>query len=178
MDARTESVGEPVAQRPEHRIAELYLRHAAHSVQLAFLLTGNRETAEDLVQDAFVRLFGRFHDIRNPASFDVYLRRTIVNLSRDRFRRAGSERDYLAQHASGYSASTAPSSQIEDREIIRRALEALPHRQRAALVLRFFADLSEQQTAEVLQCSVSAVKSLVTRATGTMRTYMGSEGAK
>jgi RNA polymerase sigma-70 factor (sigma-E family) len=168
------SFGEVVAKPSGQKLADLYWRHASDAVRLAFLLTGDRHAAEDIVQDAFVRLFGRFQDLRNPDAFEVYLRRTVVNLSRDRFRRLRLERDYVARV--GDSSSGEPvSPQIEERDQIRDALRSLPYRQRAALVLRFYADMSEQQTAEVLQCSVAAVKSLVSRATTSLRKRLRGE---
>jgi RNA polymerase sigma-70 factor (sigma-E family) len=170
-----QSFGEAVAKRGEQRLADLYWRHAGDAVRLAFLLTGDQHAAEDIVQDAFVRLFGRFQELRSPEAFEIYLRRTVVNLSRDRFRRLRLERDHAAREANSSSRQLGVASQIEDRELIRHALHGLPHRQRAALVLRFYADLSEQQTAEVLQCSVAAVKSLVTRATASLRERMKGE---
>src|SRR5918997_4729590 len=77
-------------------LARLYEEHAARAFRLAYLLTGDRDLAEDLVQDAFVKLIGRFADLRNPESFETYLRRTIVTLSYGVFRRRRTERDYLA----------------------------------------------------------------------------------
>src|SRR6058998_3162610 len=77
------------------RLGELYLRHAHDAVRLAYLLTGDRALAEDLVQDAFVRLAGRLVHLRDPCAFDAYLRRTVVNLSRSHFRRKKVERAYL-----------------------------------------------------------------------------------
>src|SRR5689334_10267877 len=72
----------------EHgRIGELYLGHADAAVRLAYLLTGDRDVAEDLVQDAFVRLAGRLVHLRDPGAFDAYLRKTVVNLSNSYFRR-------------------------------------------------------------------------------------------
>jgi RNA polymerase sigma-70 factor, ECF subfamily len=155
----------------------MYWRHADAAIRLAFLLTGDRHSAEDIVQDAFVRLFGRFQELRNPEAFETYLRRTVVNLSRDRFRRLKLER-INTQRDTSYPQidyMREIGSQIEDREQIRQALRDLPHRQRAALVLRFYTDLSEQQTAEILQCSVTAVKSLVSRATTSLRKSIGAE---
>jgi RNA polymerase sigma factor (sigma-70 family) len=73
--------------------ADLYQEHAAHAMQFAYLLTGNKHLAEDLAQDAFVRLFARFQELRKPESFPFYLRRTIVNLSRDHFRRLKREQN-------------------------------------------------------------------------------------
>lgn len=155
--------------RSEQRLADLYWQNASEAARLAFLLTGDRDAAEDIVQDAFVRLFGRFQDLRDADAFATYLRRTVVNLSRDRFRRLRLERDHTARQAHSSSRQVGVSSEVEDRELIRHALRSLPHRQRAALVLRFYVDLSEQQTADVLQCSVAAVKSLVSRATASLR---------
>jgi RNA polymerase sigma-70 factor (sigma-E family) len=171
----TTSLGEAVPKRGEQKLADLYWRHASDAVRLAFLLTGDQHAAEDIVQDAFVRLFGRFQELRSPDTFEAYLRRTVVNLSRDRFRRLRLERDYVARGANSPSPQIGIASQIGDRELIRDALQSLPHRQRAALVLRFYTDLSEQQTAEILQCSVAAVKSLVSRATASLRERMRGE---
>lgn len=162
-----------MAKRSEHRLSDLYWRHAGDAVRLAFLLTGDHHAAEDIVQDAFVRLFSRFQELRSPDAFEIYLRRTVVNLSRDRFRRLKLERDQVTKANTPRQAEV--TSRLEDRELIRHALRSLPHRQRAALVLRFYADLSEQQTAEVLQCSVAAVKSLVSRATASLRERMRGE---
>jgi DNA-directed RNA polymerase specialized sigma24 family protein len=84
MTARLEGIG---LERGFGPLARLYEEHSARSFQLAYLLTGDHDLAEDLVQDAFVRLIGRFADLRNPQSFDAYLRRTIVTLSYGWFRR-------------------------------------------------------------------------------------------
>jgi RNA polymerase sigma-70 factor (sigma-E family) len=166
----TTSIGGAVVKRGEQRLADLYWRHADGAVRLAFLLTGDRHAAEDIAQDAFVRLFGRFQDLRSPDAFEVYLHRTVVNLSRDRFRRLKLERD-RATEVNTFRPSE-DTSKIEDRELIRKTLRGLPQRQQEALVLRYYLDLSEQQTAEVLQCSVAAVKSLVARATASLRKRM------
>ena len=159
----------------EQRLADLYRRHAPEAVRVAFLLTGDRQAAEDIVQDAFVRLFGRFQDLRSPEAFAMYLRRTIVNLSRDRFRRLKLERDHAARVARSSELQADVSSLIEDREQIRNTLRGLPHRQRAALVLRFYAGLSEREAADVLQCSVPAIKSLVARGTASLSERMRGE---
>src|SRR6184192_809214 len=76
-------------------LGELYLRHADDAVRLAYLLTGDRDLAEDLVQDAFVRLAVRLVHLRDPDAFHAYLRRTVVNLSHSHFRRKKVERAYL-----------------------------------------------------------------------------------
>src|SRR5439155_24668868 len=83
------------------RLAQLYARHASEAIRLAYLLTGDRGLAEDLVQDAFVRLAGRFLDFRDPDGFAHYLRRTVVNLSNSWYRRRRVERPYLEREGVG-----------------------------------------------------------------------------
>src|SRR5712692_10476050 len=116
------------------RIGELYLHHADAAVRLAYLLTGDRALAEDLVQDAFVRMAGRLVHLRDPRAFDAYLRRTVVNLSNSHFRRRKVEREFF-ERAPGAGASQGdPSSggAFDDREGLWRALGRLSRRQRAA----------------------------------------------
>lgn len=83
-----------VNQSGREKLTALFLRHAPDAGRLAYVMTGDREAAQDILQDAFVRLFGQFRDLRNPESFQAYLRTTIVNLSRDRFRKLKAERRY------------------------------------------------------------------------------------
>lgn len=163
-----------MGRRADKRLGDLYRRHADQGMRMAFLLTGDQAAAEDIVHDAFVRLFARYHDLRRADAFEIYLRRTIVNLSRDRFRRRRLERDHTTREA-GTLHQASIESAVEDRDSLRRGLASLPHRQKAAIVLRFYVDLSERETAEVLQCSVPAVKSLVTRATASLSKRMGGE---
>src|SRR5256885_9210030 len=88
-----------VSEAEHGRLAELYARHAAEAIRLAYLLTGDRQLAEDVVQDAFVKLAGRLVHLRDPRAFDGYLRRTVVNLTNSAFRRKRLERAYLRRTA-------------------------------------------------------------------------------
>jgi RNA polymerase sigma factor (sigma-70 family) len=88
---------EQVAE-PSKRLGDLYVRNAPAALRLAYFLTGNRELAEDLVQDAFVRLAGRFRHLRQPDAVDSYLRRIIVNLFTSHLRRSRLERSWLSRH--------------------------------------------------------------------------------
>ena len=93
-------------------------------------------------------------------------------------RRLCLERTWLARHGAASAATAARGTTIPDvavREDLWRALTGLPSRQRAALVLRYYEDLSEQQTAAVLSCTVAAVKSLVARGSETLRTRLAPE---
>lgn len=147
-------------------LGELYLRHAPQALRLAYLLTGDARLAEDLVQDAFVRLAGRMLHLRSPDGFHAYLRTTVVNLVRSHRRRKSVEAKYLEGRT---GPSTEEAQDPSDRVDLRSALMALPIRQRTAIVLRFYEDLSDSQTAEVMKCRQAAVKSLVARAMVTLR---------
>src|SRR5438874_4654487 len=95
-----------VAAAETGRLGELYVRHADDAVRLAYLLTGDRAMAEDLVQDAFVRLAGRLTHLRDPGAFEAYLRRTVVNLANSHFRRRKVERAYLERTQASPDATT------------------------------------------------------------------------
>src|SRR6266536_2646898 len=151
------------------RLGELYLRHADDAVRLAYLLTGERALAEDLVQDAFVRLAGRLAHLRDPGAFEAYLRRTVVNLANSHFRRRRVERAYLERARGAIGSPQLSDRSFEDREDLWQALMRLSARQRAALVLRFYEDLPERQVAEILRCRPGTVKSLVSRGLETLR---------
>jgi RNA polymerase sigma-70 factor (sigma-E family) len=159
------------------RLGELYLRHADGAARLAYLLTGDHALAEDLVQEAFIRLAGRLVHLRDPEAFHAYLRRTVVNLANSHFRRRRVERAYLERErgvVSGRPGSGAERS-VEDRDHLWAALEQLPERQRAAIVLRFYEDLSESSVAELLRCRPGTVKSLLSRGLQALREQIRAE---
>lgn len=159
-------------RRLARRLAELYAQHGPGAARLAYLLTGNRSTAEDLVQESFIRVSGRFRDLRDPGSFEWYLRRTVVNLANSHFRRLRTERAYLRRRVEP-QLSFMPD--VATRDEMWRMLQQLPQRQRAAIVLRFYEDLSEAATAEVMQCPVGTVKSLVSRGLARLRSVVTSD---
>ena len=155
----------------EHRsLGDLYVQYAPEGIRLAFLLTGDRSLAEDLVQEAFARLVGRLRHLRDPGAFGAYLRRTIVNLATSHFRRRKVEHAYLARVARAPTTGTSTNEELD--ETMHEALLRLPERQRAALVLRLYEDLSDAQTAEILRCSTGTVRSLVSRSMKTLRTEL------
>lgn len=153
---------------PRNKLEALYWQHAPDALRLAYFLTGNREAADDLVQDAFLRMFMRFQDLRSQEAFRGYLRRTVVNLSRDRFRRLGRERGAL-QSQRILAEGVESRVDIESRDELLKALQKLPGRQRAAVVLRYCEGLSEEETAHVLATTVGATKSLTSRGLNALR---------
>jgi RNA polymerase sigma-70 factor (sigma-E family) len=156
-------------------LEEIYVRNAASAMRLAYFLTGDRDLAEDLTQEAFVRVAGRFRHLRDPDDLPAYLRRTIVNLFTSQLRRRRLERAWL--HRQKALEPTTDVVDVETRDDLWRAMNALPERQRAALVLRYYEDLSEEEAAQVLRCSVGALNQLVVRARATLRERVQEEQA-
>jgi len=159
-------------------MADLYARHVPSAIRLAYLLTGDRQQAEDLAHDAFVRCVGKFAHLRAREAFESYLRRAIVNLNTSGLRRKRSERAWLAREGAAEVGRTSSIPDVGAKEDLWRALSTLPPRQRAALVLRYYEDLSEHDTAAVLQCSLAAVKSLVARGSEALRTAVTEGGIR
>ena len=155
-------------------LAELYRLHAMRATRLAYLLTGDVQLSEDLVQDAFVKLAGRFTDWREPDAFWPYLRATIVNLAKMHFRRRRVERAYLERER---QTAHPPENNfdITDTHEVREALMTLSNRERAALVLRFYEDLPEREIAEVLGCRPGTARSLISRGLESLRGYVTQE---
>jgi RNA polymerase sigma-70 factor (sigma-E family) len=166
---RTEAESRAVSEGG--RLEELYRRHGADAVRLAYLLTGSHVLSEDLVHEAFVRLFGKFRDLRDPGAFEWYLRRTVVNLVRSHYRRVRVERSYVERQGQDRTESPQPPDQGAHDELWRALLQ-LPERQRTAIVLRYYEDLSEARTAEVMACPVGTVKSLASRGMDRLRELM------
>jgi DNA-directed RNA polymerase specialized sigma24 family protein len=137
-------------------LARLYEQHAPVALRLAYVLTGDHAVAEELVQDAFVRVIGRLGQLRGEVGFDTCMRRTVVHLSRGTFRRRG-------------VARTAAHGVPEERDELWRRLDSMAPRQRAALVLRYYEDLSEEQIADVLGCTRGTVKSQASAALANLR---------
>ena len=152
------------------RLGELYAEHARDAGRLAYLLVGDRDLAEDLVQDAFVRVAAKFWKLRDPSAFDAYLRRTVVNLARGHMRKMGRERVARAGLESRRTEVEASDPTVRDE--LFRSLDVLSPKQRSAIVLRFYLDLSEQQTADLLDLPVGTVKSLVSRAREILRKHL------
>jgi RNA polymerase sigma-70 factor (sigma-E family) len=156
------------------RLGKLYIRHAAEATRLAYLLTGDRQLAEDLVQDAFVKLAGRLVHLRDPGAFDAYLRRTVVNLANSHLRRKRVERTYLSRAAAEPPVfGEAPDTGRRDE--LWKGLQRLSIRQRTAIVLRIYEDLPEDRVADILGCRPGTVRSLVSRGLAELRVHVRSE---
>lgn len=156
---------------------EFVVGSSARLFTMARLLTGgHRAEAEDLLQGAFERAYRRWGRISRRADPERYVRQILVNASVDRWRR-------LRRHPEAPLVVTGPdpgtadlAAAVADRDLLLRGLTALPPRQRAVLVLRYFEDFSEAQTATMLGCSVGTVKSQTARGLARLRDSTGAAG--
>jgi RNA polymerase sigma-70 factor (sigma-E family) len=141
---------------------EFFDRYADEMVSLSRLITGSTESAEEVVQDAFAIMYQRWDTVREPLS---YVRSVVVNRSRSHVRRlvVGREKLRLLPSAADTPAPAEPDLAL------RQALALLTDRQRAAVVLRYWADFSEGQIAAELGCRNGTVKSLLARSLEQLR---------
>jgi RNA polymerase sigma-70 factor (sigma-E family) len=153
-------VTERTSIEPTELVAQMYREEGASLVRLARLFTDDRNAAEDLVQEAFIRLHRSAHRIEDPTKVAPYLRSIVLNLARDHNRRGLMS----LRHREPSSAETPPDmpedvvvAAEEGRRVVA-ALRDLPLRQRDCLVLRFYLDLSEREIAETLGISPNSVK--------------------
>jgi RNA polymerase sigma-70 factor (sigma-E family) len=159
-------------------LGDFYAAHADSAKRLAYLLTGDKELADDIAQDAFVKMAGRIGGLRNRDASAAYLRQTVLNLSRSHFRRKRVERNYLQREASMKRVEESEGRDVAEAEVLWKELQRLAYRQRCAVVLRYYEDLSEHEAADVLGCSVGAVKALTSRAMEQLRARVGSEALR
>ena len=151
------SLDVPVADpRSPDAFDAFYRTRYRDAVRLAYVLTTSAPTAEDIAQDAFIEVQSRFGRLREPWP---YTRACIVNRSRTHLRRASRERAHLQLVASATQDTVDPQpSELLD------AVDRLPFRQKAVIVLRYYEDLSELEIAHTLGCRPGTVKSLASRA--------------
>jgi RNA polymerase sigma-70 factor (sigma-E family) len=137
-------------------------------LRTAYLLTGNVADAEDLVQAALAKTFLAWDRIEDRSAVDGYVRRAMVNTHISWWRRRRVEEYPTDEIPDQAVADHAVSSDLQ--ETLRRAIDRLPQRMRAAVVLRYYEDMTEAEVAEVLGVSLGTVKSTVSRAVAKLRT--------
>lgn len=140
----------------------------------AYLLCGgDRGAAEDLLQDVLERMYPKWRRIsRDP---EGYARAALANAAANRWRRKSRRVVEAPLEAAGPRGVAGPEGEVSDRDLVVRALGALPPRTRAVLVLRFFHDLSEAQTAAALGCGVGTVKSQTSRGLARLREWLPAQ---
>ena len=143
----------------------LYEAHALGLVRLAVIMTGDQGSAEDIVQDAFLGLYRRWDRLAGLAHPLPYLRASVLNGCRTALRRRSRADQRL--HCLGEVPSESAEARAllsEEQQSVARAIRDLPDRQREALVLRYYLDLSEADTAKAMRVSRGTVKSATSRA--------------
>jgi RNA polymerase sigma-70 factor (sigma-E family) len=137
-------------------------------VRLGYGLTGDRQLAEDLAQTAFARAYASWSRVRRADDPDAYVRRIVVNANKNRFRKVRVS-EMLTDSLPELAGARDSSSQRDDRAVLMQALMRLSYGQRAAVVLRYWLDMTETETAAVLGCSVGNVKSQAARGLAKLR---------
>jgi len=158
----------------EDEFREFVAARSAALLRTAFLLAGDWATAEDLLQTALTKTYLAWKRLGEIEAVEPYARRVLVNTATSWWRR----RWHGERPTEVLPERAAPDRLDEqlDRDVLWRHVKALPARQRAVLVLRFYEDLSEAQTASLLGISVGTVKSQTSRALGTLRQRLAVEG--
>jgi RNA polymerase sigma-70 factor (sigma-E family) len=158
--------GRADAATAERGVTELYQAHALGMIRLAHIMLGDRQSAEDVVQEAFCGLYRRWAHLSDPGSAVHYVRSAVLNHCRSVLRRRATAQAPRALPGPAGDAGSAESAvlTIAERDAIMRAVRRLPPRQREALVLRFYLDLSAEETATTMGISPSSVRSATHRA--------------
>jgi RNA polymerase sigma-70 factor (sigma-E family) len=153
---------------------EIYRAHRDSLFRLGVLICGDPARSEDAVADAFVKVLPRWRGgaVELPGP---YLRRAVVNGLIGGFRRLAREERHIERRWGDSRADQGLDATVSDHESIRGALLQLPVAQRAVLVLRYYADLSEADTAQVLGISVGTVKSRASRAMVRLRELLAED---
>jgi RNA polymerase sigma-70 factor (sigma-E family) len=152
----------------------LYAEHALGLVRLAVVMTGDRGAAEDIVQDAFLGLYRRWEKLSDTTAPLAYVRVSVMNGCRTALRRrsrlglwtgagASDDRDETAPAAGLVESAEASVLLSEEQRAVAAALWKLPRRQREAVVLRYYLDLSVEETAQVMDVAQGTVKSATHR---------------
>jgi len=162
----------PADLEADRAVTDLYSAHYRSLVRLAALLVRDIGTAEEVVQDSFVAMHGGWRRLRDSEKALSYLRQSVVNRSRSVLRHR-----VVVDRNSPKPPPDMPSAEhgaiaLFERSAVIAALRTLPGRQREALVLRFYADMSEAQIADVMQISRGAVKSHTARAMQALRAVL------
>jgi len=144
-------------------VAALFAAEATRLVSLARFFVDDRTAAEDLVQEAFIRLSRSAHRIRDPERAAAYLRSIVINLARDHNRRGLVSLRHRPPAVLDEPSAEETAAARESRSEVVQALRHLPHRQRDCLVLRYYLDLPVEQIATTLGISPNSVKTHLQR---------------
>jgi RNA polymerase sigma-70 factor (sigma-E family) len=162
----------PVGWDADMAVTALYSAHFRSLVRLAVLLVRDTATAEEVVQDAFVAIHGAWRRLRDPDKALAYLRQSVVNRSRSVLRHRAVVEKYAPKGLPDAPSAEHGAIGEFERSAVIEALRALPSRQREALVLRYYGDLSEAEIAHAMGISKGAVKSHTARGMAALRSVL------
>lgn len=155
-------------QQPHEEFHAYVQARSRALLRTAYLLTGNRQDAEDLLQTALAKTYLAWDRINDKGAADGYVRRVLVNTQASWWRRNRVD-EYPTAELPETDDTSDPIAASDLREVVWTALGRLPRRQRAMVVLRYYEDLTEAETAAILGVSIGTVKSTVSRALDRLR---------
>lgn len=175
-DATDEALVAALAQREPRALEELLERHGGWAARFAERLTGNAHTAEEVVQNAFLRLWNNPGHWEGRSRFSTWFYRVLHNLAIDELRKCR-DKHHVLDETLVDSSPTPPQMLERDRRDarVRAALDLLPERQRAALVLSHYEGRSQAEAASILGISEGALESLLSRARTALRHSLRDE---
>ena len=159
----------------EARFSEFVAARQQALLRTAYLLTSEIHSAEDLVQISLAKAYLAWDKLRDPRAVEAYVRKIMVNEHTSWWRRAWRRKELSTDDLPETPTVRDDPTDFERQDAMWELVQTLPPRQRAAVVLRYYEDLSEAETARVLGCSVGTVKSQTSRALATLRTRMADE---
>ncbi len=152
----------------EARFCEFVAARQHALLRTAYLLTSDHHAAEDLVQTALAKAYLSWHKLREPAAADGYVRRIMVNENNSLWRRAWKRKE-VATPSVPDAEAPADRHDHGEKSALWEFVQTLPRKQRTVIVLRYYEDLSEAETAQILGISPGTVKSQASRALASMR---------
>lgn len=165
----------PAAVSADDLVASLHQEHYRDLVRLAGLLLHDRGSSEEVVQDAFVQLHLRWRRVRDPERAVAWLRSAVLNGARSRLRHLEVRRRHQPLPSGDQESAEDIALAVGTREHLLLALRSLPARQREAVVLRYYLDLSEAQMARAMGISAGSVKTHLHRGLAALQTQLGEQ---
>ncbi len=176
LDSTEVGLTRPPRRDRDADFAEYMSARQPSLLRTAYLLTGNRHAAEELVQASLVKLYLSWDRVQSTASLDAYTRRIMVNENNSLWRRGWKRREVTVGEVPD-PTGTWDRHDHGEKSAIWSFVQTLPKKQRAVIVLRFYEELSEAEVADILGITVGTVKSQSSRALASLRAQMPNSAA-